>query len=366
MISRLLLGILSILPFLTASNSHSSKGPIRCDFTDEYTTTNCSDSVVCSITYDYFIENFYDTNVRNSDVRITKRCIGKDSGGTDVLEYDFCPTGYKHTILISAGMNPNELTPIFALSYFLDRLIHPSSGISTFLHDSVRVKIIPILCPSAFDRPHKKYLSHNNVNINRNFDYNGSWASMDSHYGTWSYKGTRPMSEVESRLLAHWLASNQTANTYIDCHSAVGSNLQYTFYTYASDYATKTKVLEAQAIIKDTYSLMGLNPTKESVRVVKDGSEYPKIPLFYNQYGIPSIMIEQNPGDLTHGGTEMHNDKFDICNYVYMISLYSYYSLKEPNYIYFIRNIKARHFVTAAILLVMVTLLLVYKRRKHP
>lgn len=267
-------------------------------------------------------------------------------------------------------MNANELTPIFALSYFFNTLITPPTHDTTrelqFIHNSVRIKIIPILCPSSFDLYRKQYTSIKGVNINRNFDYDGSWDKVESKEGKWSYKGEKPQSEIESQILESWIKSNLDANIYIDCHSAVGSESQETFYTFASDYTTKCKILEAQSLIFKYYEGKGYKPSKEMVRVISNGKEYPKIPYFFHTYNMPSIMIEQHPGDLTHGGTQLHNDKGDIENYVLMMVLYSYYSLENPNYFYLILDYKKYLYllvVFAAICIILLKGLLLRNKR---
>lgn len=235
-----------------------------------------------------------------------------------------------------------------------------------FLHNSVRFKIIPILCPSSFDLYHKQYTSIKGVNINRNFDYNKSWDKLESQKGMWSYKGEKPFSETETQILEEWIKSNIDANIFIDCHSMVGGKKQETFYTFTSDYTTKCKILEAQSLIIKYYKRQGYKPSKKMARIIRNGEQYPKIPYILDKYGIPSIMIEQHPGDLTHGGTQLHNDKGDIENYVIMLVLYSYYSIGNPNYYYLIQDYNIYIYsmvVFAAICIIIIVLILLRKKR---
>lgn len=172
------------------------------------------------------------------------------------------------------------------------------------------------------------------------------------------------MSEVESRILEKWIAANRDADIYIDCHSMVGGTAQTTFYTYASDHKIKAKLLEAQSIIKRHYEEQGYHPTKEMVRVVKNGEEYPKIPYFLNEYGIPSVMIEQHPGDLTHGGLPLHNDGADIENHVGMLSLYSYYGISTPNYWFLISDFRNYALILIGILLTGILVFLILRKSR--
>lgn len=330
-------------------------------YTEKYVTDNKFDSVFCDIKYNYFINEYYDKKINKCEF-IHKRLLGNDSGGLPIYEYDYCPNNYEYIVLLSAGMNANELTPIFALSYFLSMIIAPSTDYLQYIHEHVRIKIIPVLCPSSFDSYHKSYTNHNGVNINRNFDFDGSWNTLDSKKGSWSYKGNRPQSEPEANVLKSWIDNNIGANAYIDCHSMVGGIVQNTFYTFTSDFKSKARILEAQSLIKRLYEDRGYGPTKESVRIIKNGKEYPKLPLFYKKSRIPSIMIEQYPGDITHGGSELHNDKGDIENYVLMITLYTYHCISKPNYFYLILSYK-KHISLFFIIFAIITLI-IFKSKK--
>lgn len=352
------------------------------EYGDKYVTENISSKVFSDLNYSDFIADNYDC-ILKGNTNIKKQILGYDSGGLPIYEFDYCPQNYKRTILLSAGMNANELSPIFALSRFLNvivsfsyltsnkALILNEEEISTksalqYLHDNVRIKVIPILCPSSFDSVHKRYANFNGVNINRNFDYNGSWENMKSKRGDWwSYKGGNPLSEVESKTLEKWISENSNTDIYIDCHSDVGSDSQSTFYTFSSDFKTKAKILEAQSIIKKYYESIGCHPSKEMVRVIQSGDEYPKIPLFLEKYGISSIMIEQNPGDLTHGGSKLHNDKCDIDNYLLMITLYSYYGVSDPNYLFLVREYKKYVIFLGLVVIICLAGFVLIKYAKH-
>ena len=297
--------------------------------TDEYVTPNDRSQVTIDLTYQEFLDKYFNIYIgKLSDgYTVTRKSLGYDASGVyEIFEYDFIPRSYNRMVMLSAGMNAVELSPIFGIAYFLKSLFDRSindEGLN-YIYNNVKLKIIPILCPWSFSQETLRYGNFNDVNINRNFNYNNQWGSIQSTEGTWNYKGESPESEVETRLIKQWMIDNaKEADCYIDCHSDVGAtNNPATFYTMVGDDNTRQKLYSVQNKIKSYYTNKGLNPTNPSISVWKDGLDYPKIPYAQNVCGLTSIMIEQYPSDTSHGGTGLHNDDADIKNYVLMIRAY--------------------------------------------
>lgn len=252
-----------------------------------------------SLYYDKYISNLSQQLIKDGYL-VTKKSLGKDSSGQyDLFEYDFCPKNYNKVVLLSAGMNACETGAIYGLGLFIrDVLENNSDTAYKYLRDNVRFKIIPSICPWAFEQPILKYANFNNVNINRNFDYNGSWAaltdagSLDPN-STWAYKGTAPDSEAETKILKQWINTNGNASSlWLDCHQDIGGSRQV---IHGADMAITFGGFDAYLSVewekmKQYYAGKGVSLT---YLVGGSGGSYPKTNYAYDVCNCPAMMIEQ-------------------------------------------------------------------------
>lgn len=299
--------------------------------TDAYKTPNDRSQVTCSLSYQELLDTYYNIYLHKdtSKYHVIRKELGYDSSGTHMIyEYDFIPQNYNRVVMISAGMNSCELSGIFGLAYFIKNIIEDegdadASGGLKYIFNNVRLKVIPVICPAAFDMNPLNYLSFNGVNINRNFNFDGNWDGLLSEQGTWSYKGVSPESEVETMILKRWMQDNaHMAELWIDCHTDVGNNTQLLFYTSVSNTELRTIISNEQVRIKDYYISKGYSPTYTSCNIVDANSQYGKTRMSYYNYNLPAMMIEQYEGYTGIGGTGMNCEEVDINNYVLMLRAY--------------------------------------------
>lgn len=283
-----------------------------------------------SIKYNDFLAEFYDLYVGAHDGYIVnKKSLGSDSSklGYELFEYDFKPKHYTHTVLISAGMNASEPSAIFGLAYFIKHVMEKTEDGFSFIHDNVRIKVIPIICPWSFDQSPLKYTNFNNVNINRNFNHLGSWQEMATG-GGYNNKGDYPDSEAETKILKRWLSENgNEADLWIDCHSMKGSgNPDTLHYVVTANQEIIPKIRAAQRLMTDYYIDKGFlneGDVSNSGTHLIGLKNYPKHKYVEDIYKFPSIMIEQKIDSTYYGGDpELDNDDGDIRNYLSMLRLF--------------------------------------------
>lgn len=304
-------------------------------------------------TYADFLDIYYNeyiTNLPQSLIQqgysVGKRSLGKDSSGQyDIYEYDFRPKNYSKIIMLSAGMNALETGGIYGLSLFLRDIIK-TTGDPAFLYlrENVRIKVIPIICPWAFDQDYLKYANFNNVNINRNFDYNGSWSALtDSESlnpnSVWAYKGPAADSESETKILKNWVNANgKSSSLWLDCHQDIGGSIsQSTGANMILAYGgiSSTTRFEWNKI-KSFYSDMG----KTLIQTISGSyGSYPKIAYSFDVCGCPSAMIEQWPSiGAQYGSTGVNGganegincDEHCLINYILMIRGAVLGALRKP------------------------------------
>jgi len=311
-----------------------------------YTAAN-GEIVAAPISYEDLIKEFYDKYIGyyKDGYCVTKTEIGRtiDSGHTYPLyEFDFMPKRYNKIVMISAGMNAQELTPIFGLALFIKNIMdnHESDAGLKYLYENVRFKIVPIINVWGYHQTDLQYKNANGVSINNNWDYDNSW-SDDTHTNPSSthYKGTSPFSEEETKILKRWLTINgRSAELWIDCHSGVGvqsdvANLK-TFYTFASPVSLLYEIKNCQQKIISFYQSKGYSPTPAMCGI---GMSYPKTEDAFRTYGVKAIMIEQYPNAPGYGGSgetdqTLQNKDVDLTNYVLMLRAYTLIALKNKAY----------------------------------
>ena len=296
---------------------------------DEWNTGGYNDTAqakTLAVSTSEFLEMFYDCFVSAppSGMTVTKQSIGKDESGMyDMWEYDFCPTNYNRTILLSSGMHTYELAASFGLANFISHL-YTDTGNNAFdyIRNNVRIKVIPVVNPWGFNQSPKRYGNVNGVNLNRNFDIDRQWANFPFYTPSeneWNVKGGAPFSEAEVTNLAKWALDNWNAEFWIDCHTGLGYNDKALWVYYSSDSVILDKInggiSAIEAWFKETYG--GECVTTRTID--NEGS----IRMRWTEIcaGIPGMTLEQAPGR-TSFGTATNNDSGDISNYSTNISTF--------------------------------------------
>ena len=317
--------------------------------TEEYSCPIAGGDATCLLNYHEFLEKFFDCYVGVDFLdgyKVKKRPIGRDSSNKyDIFEYDFCPKYYNRTVLISGGMNANELPGEFGIAYFIKSLMEHTEAGYEYLYKNVRFKIIPILCPWSFDQSPILYDNYNGVSLNQNFDYRNCWDNI-SGAGS-DRKGQYACDQAETQIILKWLNENAyKAELWIDCHTSpygiTGTAPLY--YTVTSDSNTNSIITSTQKRITQAYAdagyfELGTDKTGSSSGVAPS-YRYPKHLYSVKECGIPSIMIEQYTGNPLYGGVnELSNTKADIDNYVTMLRAYTLAILQRKEIVYDVKDL---------------------------
>lgn len=291
---------------------------------DEWTVTGGNGTLNMSTAE--FLELFYDgfVSAPPEGVVVTKTSIGKDeSGQYDMWEYDFCPTNYSRSILLSSGMHTYELPASFGLANFIGHLYNDTGNDAfDYIRANVRVKVIPVVNPWGFNQYPKTYGNVNGVNPNRNFDLNGEWASFPAYTpdeNEWNVKGEYPFSEAEAQNLARWAEENWNAEFWIDCHTGEGYANKDLWVYYSSDSVILDRINGGISAIETWFKATYGTDCVTTRTIDSDGS----IRLRWAEEiaGIPGMTLEQAPKRTTFG-TSASNEAADISNYSTNISTF--------------------------------------------
>jgi len=173
--------------------------------------------------YDQFITDFPDY--------VTKRSLGQDDFGNDILEYTFAaPTirGYGYTpeqkanpkIVMTGGVHPDEKNTIVGTLAFFDDLCrnHQQSSILSQLRRSCTIVFLPICNPSGVNSNTR--VNGNGVNVGRNLSWD--WANNNA-----PDRGPSPLSEKESVIIASLPALHPDACIFVDNHGHAGSHFTW-------------------------------------------------------------------------------------------------------------------------------------------
>lgn len=281
-------------------------------------------------TYYDFLAHYYDGYVGKTDgYSVTKKSLGSDASnsGYELFEYDFCPLAYKKVVMLSAGMNTCETGALWGLATFIKAMMTSDEEGFKFLRENVRFKVLPMICPSSFDKATLAYPNANGVRINKNFDYCRKWYEVAD-----TTKGEYPDSEIESRILKAWLNENAwKADLYIDCHQDPDKNTSQSndlTIVICSDSTTNTKLSACFPSLVQFYRNKGYIPsniTPNTYSWVEGGDNYPKTKYAKDICGIPSLMIEQYCSSTMYGSDgNTINDVAGIKNYATMLRLYTF------------------------------------------
>lgn len=115
------------------------------------------------------------------------------------------------TYLILSGIHGHERMNVLSTYNFICDLLEGNNIPQSFMPT---IRVMPVGSPYAFDK--FQQINKNGVNINRNFDYNGTWG-----YGV---SGSGPASEKETQVIQKWLMDNRDADLYIDFHNSGSLN----------------------------------------------------------------------------------------------------------------------------------------------
>lgn len=298
--------------------------------TDDYSTPIGAQNVSLGMTYFEFLGMYFDPYVgKHDDYAVIKSSIGWDSSfQNELYEYDFVPEHYNRTILLSAGMNANELSGMWGVAYLIKSVFEntPTDPGLQYIRENVRIKVVPVINPWGFEQDPMSYYNYNHVRINKNMNYNGSWSAMESKPNMF-YRGDAPDSEAESKALKYWVNRNaKEAELWIDCHSDVGGNTPHLNQVIGSDSETMIKVREVMAEIQAYYVAKGtMSPDlpPDVSAWVSGLTDYPKELYAKAICDINSIMIEQYPNQTWYGSDgSTNNDSAGIKNYTLMIRAY--------------------------------------------
>ena len=304
--------------------------------TDAYSSAIGTNQVTISISLAEFLAEYFDKyiGVNANGYKVTKRSIGRDSSnGYEIMEYTFRPERYNRTILLSAGMNPCETSPMFGVAYLVKSIMDGTDepGLN-YLRENVRFVIIPCIAPWGFDQSPLKYYNYNGVRINKNFDYNGSWKQMPSN----EYPGESADSEAETKVLKAWLSQwANRAELWIDCHSDTFGNTPRLHQVITSSSDIGAIIQPVQQRITNYYVEKGYikDSTASDVQPswwTSPLTNYPKTLYSEKIAGIPALMIEQYVNGTFYGSDGTHNnDSYGIKNYVLMLRAFILACLKR-------------------------------------
>lgn len=185
---------------------------------------NCLQESTADFGKDTSSEQYYaklDEVVANSNGYIEKELLGYDASGKySLYKLTLKPINYSFNdmvktnipkIIIISGQHGYEKSSQYGLYYWLKDLVEnwDKNTLLEYVKCNCEIVIVPIANPWAFNR--NLYLNSNEVNLNRNWDYNWSGYNYD-------YKGNSAMSENETKLIAKVIEDNKDAIFLCDYH----------------------------------------------------------------------------------------------------------------------------------------------------
>jgi len=183
-----------------------------------------------STTYDGIIRRYDSLRVDHSGY-ITKQTLGTATDRTPLYAYYFEPESHENTVIVTAGLHGNERLAVWALFLFLRHLSEEGEKVPALkdLRTSTRLVVVPVANPTGFTDTTRQ--NRNGVDLNRNFDYRWEEYSPkeDSAFG-YDYKGERPHSELETRLLAQLFYEHASASAYLDLHNYGERDRHWSWY----------------------------------------------------------------------------------------------------------------------------------------
>ena len=301
----------------------------KCTFLGTYTQS--IPALTNTLKYQGFLETYFDVYLGTTadGYTVSREDLGLDSGAaaadhiaSPVYSYTFAPKRYSKTVLLSAGMNTNEASTYFGIAYFIKALMEHTEPGMLALYQSTRFVVIPVICPSGIAHDPLLYRNSNNVRINKNFEYYGSWERLKSDSG-----GPYPDSEIETKMLKAWLNKYAGADFWLDCHSDTNNReaMVHLGWGICSDEQTAARLRADKQDVIGFYRGKGyygdsVTPTLTWSGQNADDAVYPKHVYSKEAAGIPSCMFEQYLTTTVWGsdGTT-NNDAYGIKHYTAMI-----------------------------------------------
>ncbi len=291
----------------------------------DYECENIDTASYCDFNYEEFLENNY--NIYN---KLHKKILGVDASGEyNIYEYTYTAPQHKYTILLSAGMHGIELGGILGLSCFIYNILNSDDEGFKTIRNCCTIKFIPIINPWGVSQTPLNYGNSNQVNINKNFKYQGIEATMEKSFKSdngWAYGGDLDNPEVETKILKQWYSENRYSNLYIDCHTALYRTLNNKygegtlFYGYASPDVIDI-VNKCNNKILNYYKMEGYDIKNIGSYLPIDNSTIKNI-MLYREYGLSNISIEQI---VSYDGLDwsgLNGDNNAVKNYVLMMRQY--------------------------------------------
>lgn len=196
------------------------------------TIPGCSDDdplPMSQIKYTDFYD-MYDELCNKYPSYVSRKVEGKNTFDKEIISYTFKPEEQLFThndvdvekpfkrfkFFIVSSTHGNERTSIWAL-YNLMKLVcekWQTDEALEFLRWNVEFVICPIISPSGYQNFTR--VNGNNVDLNRNFD--ADWENGTSDTTQTTYRGSEPMSEVES-VICDNILKREEPNFVIDFHN---------------------------------------------------------------------------------------------------------------------------------------------------
>lgn len=161
---------------------------------------------------------------------VKRKDLGKTQDGDyTIRRYDFVPEKYEKTIILTACLHGNEYTGFYALAQFLELLCKRYNEFPqlAYLRKNVRIITVPIINMWGFEN--QKRQNSRGVDMNRNFPLYWDSFSSDKPGNTY-YKGTSPLSEAETRIIANMLQEFDDAVSHMDFHTTNVVEGEYVLY----------------------------------------------------------------------------------------------------------------------------------------
>lgn len=190
---------------------------------------------------------------------VKKEIIGRDeSDNYNVYTYTFEPKNYSRTILVTANIHGNETTGFFDLCQILPILVNNWDKYPqyAYIRHNVKLIVVPIVNPWGF--AHQERENINNVDLNRNFDYN--WASgKGTDPKKPNFKGCMPFSEKESQNIRKLVNNLDDVTAHVDLHDIVSVVNDYCIFypRWANQENNHMSALIEKLRKKDDYLVWG-------------------------------------------------------------------------------------------------------------
>ena len=172
---------------------------------------------------------------------VSKEILGKDSSGEyDIVKYSIKPLNISDSlkkipnpkIFITAGIHGFERASVYSLFMFVRDLLenYKKDEVLDYIRNNIEIVFIPCANPYGFSK--NIYVNYNDVNINRNFEYNWQLATK----GNSEYGGEAPFSEVETQYIRD-IILNDKPWLFLDFHTTGMNNdvQDITYYNWIGD-----------------------------------------------------------------------------------------------------------------------------------